>query len=191
MALLRINTGYKPHPKQGEFHRCKANEVLFGGSAGPGKSHALRQDCLDWCMRIPGLQTFLFRRTFPELEKNHILPSQAEFPKELGTYNKGHRRWEFRNGSMLHFCHCQYEQDVFQYQGAEIHRLAIDELTTFTEFQYDYLRGRVRCTLDIPWSLALPVPRTREGWDMNSQSAGGLIMPLLESLPRLRPAKAG
>lgn len=59
---------------------------------------------------------------------------------------------------MLHFCHCQYEQNVFQYQGAEIHRLAIDELTTFTEFQYDYLRGRVRCTIDIPKEYQKMIP---------------------------------
>ena len=153
-----IETGYHPHPKQQEFHSCLANEVLFGGAAGPGKSHALRQEGLDWCLRIPGLQAYLFRRTFPELEKNHIIPSQNEFPREICTYTKGDKRWVFRNGGMLHFCHCQYEQDVFQYQGAEIHLLLIDELTTFTELQYDYLRARVRCTLDVPARYRHKIP---------------------------------
>ena len=36
------------------------------------------------------------------------------------------------------------------YHGAEIHLLVIDELSTFSEWQYTYLRNRVRCTLDIP-----------------------------------------
>ncbi len=147
---MQIDTGYRPLPKQDAFHRCAGNEVLFGGAAGGAKSHALRHEALDWCLRIPGLQAYLFRRTFPELDKNHIITSLQEYPKELGTYNHGKRRWDFHNGSMLHFCHCQYEQDVFQYQGAEITLLLIDELTTFTEFQYDYLRSRVRTTLDIP-----------------------------------------
>ena len=112
---------------------------------------ALRFEALMWCLRVPNLQAYLFRRTFPELEKNHILPALQQFPnnKNLLEYKKGDKRWEFSNGSMLHFCHCQYEQDVFQYQGAEIHLLLIDELTTFTEFIYDYLRGRVRCALPI------------------------------------------
>ena len=140
---------YKPQPKQKQLHKCTANEILFGGAAGPGKSHALRWEALDWCLKIPGLQVYLFRRTFPELEDNHILPSLREFPKEIGKFQKKDKRWEFFNSSMLHFSHCQYDSDVFQYQGAEIHLLVIDELTTFSEFQYDYLRGRVRTALDI------------------------------------------
>lgn len=153
-----IETGYHPLPKQMEMHGCLANEILFGGAAGPGKSHSLRHEGLDWALRIPGLQVYLFRRTFPELEKNHIIPSQIEFPREIGVYKDGKRRWEFHNGSMLHFCHCQYDKDVFQYQGAEIHLLLIDELTTLSEFQYDYLRARLRCTLDIPERYQCKIP---------------------------------
>jgi len=104
-----IDTGYRPFLKQAEMHGSLANEILFGGAAGPGKSHALRHDGLDWCLRIPGLQVYLFRRTFPELEKNHIIPSLTEFPQSVGTFKDAKRRWEFHNGSMLHFCHCQYD----------------------------------------------------------------------------------
>lgn len=156
--MATIDLGYTPQPKQKALHECPANEILYGGAAGPGKSHALRFEVLSWCLRIPGLQAYLFRRTFPELEKNHIIPSQVQFPKGLGTYKSQSRRWEFINGSMLHFCHCQHENDVFQYQGAEIHLLAIDELTSFTELQYDYLRGRVRCTLPVPDKYRHKVP---------------------------------
>jgi len=155
---LEPNIDYYPQPKQALFHQSEANEVLYGGAAGPGKSHALRFEALIWCLRIPGLQVYLFRRTFPELEKNHILPSLAQFPRQYCEYKKGDKRWEFHNGSLLHFCHCQYEQDVFQYQGAEIHLLLIDELTTFTEFIYDYLRSRVRCTLEVPEKYRHKIP---------------------------------
>jgi len=155
---MKIDTGYRPQPKQELLHLCQANEILYGGAAGPGKSHALRHEGLDWCMRVPGIQAYLFRRTFPEIEKNHIIPSLGEFPREIGHFSRQARRWEFVNGSMLHFCHCQYEQDVFNYQGAEIHLLLIDELTTFTEFIYDYLRGRVRCALDVPDKYKHKIP---------------------------------
>lgn len=154
---------YKPWPKQAIFHRSPANEILYGGAAGPGKSHALRHEGLNWCMRIPGLHVYLFRRTYPDLEKNHILPSLSEFPQNLGKYKDQKRRWEFKNTSMLHFCHCQYEKDVFHYQGAEINLLLIDELTHFTEFMYDYLRARVRCALEIPAKYKHKVPGIATG----------------------------
>jgi hypothetical protein len=48
------------------------------------------------------------------------------------------------NGSKIHLCHCKDEADRFQYQGAEIHVLLIDELTHFTEVIYRFLRSRVR-----------------------------------------------
>jgi len=160
MPKNQIKIDYIPQSKQAELHKSAANEILYGGAAGPGKSMALRFEALIWCLRVPNLQVYLFRRTFPELEKNHILPALQQFPNDprVLTYKKGDKRWEFTNGSMLHFCHCQYEQDVFQYQGAEIHLLIIDELTTFTEFIYDYLRGRVRCALPIPEKYRHKIP---------------------------------
>ena len=159
-----VDLGYTPQPKQEELHSSPANEILYGGAAGPGKSHALRHEALIWCLRIPNLQVYLFRRIFPELEKNHIIPSQQQFKLEtksgnkIGLYKDQKRRWEFQNGSMLHFSHCQYEKDVFNYQGAEIHLLILDELTTFTELQYDYLRGRTRCALPIPKEFKHKIP---------------------------------
>lgn len=157
MPAIQIN--YFPQPKQAEMHYTEATEVLYGGAAGSGKSKALRMDALKWCLAIPNIQVYLFRRTFPELEKTHIISSRSEFPEDVGKYREQLRRWEFFNGSMLHFCHCQYEHDVFNYQGAEIHILLMDELTTFSEFIYDYLRARVRCTLKIPSQYRKRIPR--------------------------------
>lgn len=140
------------------LHRSPANEILYGGAAGPGKSHALRMEALVWCLRVPKLKAYLFRRTFPELESNHILQIADMFPKELGKYKEQKRRFEFVNGSILHFCHAQHEADIQQYQGAEIHLLIIDELTTFTMFQYDYLRARCRCALKVPSQYRHKIP---------------------------------
>ena len=156
--MRKVNQ-YQPHPKQRILHESPANEILFGGAAGPGKSHALRQEAARWCGRIPNLHVYLFRRTFPELEKTHILKSLEEFPRSHARYCESpKRRWEWWNGSKLFFCHCQHEKDVFDFQGAEIHLLLIDELTHFSEFQYDYLRGRVRCTLAVPAKWAHKIP---------------------------------
>lgn len=158
MSGLDFENKYVPQPKQAMLHRCGANEILYGGAAGPGKSHALRQEGLKWATKIPGLQVYLFRRTYTELEKNHILPSLHDFPHGLGRYRDQKKRWEFPNGSIIHMSHSQHEKDIFQYQGAEIHLLLIDELTTFTEFMYDYVRARVRCALVIPEEYRHKIP---------------------------------
>lgn len=154
-AQYEIN--YVPQPKQRQLHECPANEILYGGAAGPGKSHAIRHEGLKWALLIPGLHVYLFRRTYNELEDNHVIPSQEQWPG-IGTYLDGKKRWVFPNGSFIRFCHAQHEKDIFIYQGAEIHLLLVDELTTFTEFQYDYLRGRVRCALDIPQRYRHKIP---------------------------------
>jgi len=153
-----IVVDYDPQPKQVLLHRSPANDILFGGAAGPGKSRALRMEGLIWCLRVPQLQVYLFRRTYPELEENHIINSLREFPQQAGSYNDQKKRWQFHNGSILYFRHCHHEKNVFAYQGAEIHLLLIDETTTFTQFIIDYLYGRVRCPLDIPDKYRHKIP---------------------------------
>lgn len=152
-------TEYAPHPKQRLFHKSCANEIFFGGAAGPGKSRALREQALNYCMEIPKLQAYFFRRTTNELEENHVIPSKLEFPgPPICMYKEQKKRWEFSNKAMLHFCHAQYVKDVFLRQGAEIHVLFVDELGTFLEFMYKYLRGRVRCTIPIPDEFRNKIP---------------------------------
>jgi hypothetical protein len=157
-ATANVALDYRPQPKQAMLHNCPANEVLYGGAAGPGKSHALRYDGLMLAMLIPGLQIYLFRRTYPELERNHILYILSEWGNRYGTWNSGKKRYVLPNGSVIHACHAQHERDVLLYHGAEIHYLIIDELTTFSEWQYVYLRNRVRCTLEIPARFQHKVP---------------------------------
>lgn len=139
------------HHKQGEAFRSEATEILYGGAAGGGKSHLMRVAAIAWCHAIPGLQVYLFRRTSPDLQKNHLtgpsgLPAMlADWIKAgVVSHNQQLGQFKFRNGSTIHLCHCQYAKDVYGYQGAEIHVLLIDELTHWEREMYTYLRGRVR-----------------------------------------------
>lgn len=154
------------HPKQQEALETTATEVLYGGAAGGGKSYLLRAAAILWCARIPGLQVYLFRRLFPDLDKNHM-----EGPKgfrallapwvEAGFVKIIEDELRFWNGARIFLCHCKDEKDRFKYQGAEIHVLMIDELTHFTEVIYRFLRGRVRAVglKDLPADYERSIPR--------------------------------
>jgi len=58
--------------KQYNAFTTEANEILYGGSAGSGKSHLMRYASCIWAMTVPGLQIYLFRRKYNDLEKNHL-----------------------------------------------------------------------------------------------------------------------
>lgn len=143
---------YRPTPKQRMFHESTAREILYGGAAGGGKSRAIVQDAFARCMTYPGFQAYLFRRTYPELEVTLIKEAKIIIPKELAKYNNGRHEFLFPNGSAMMFRHCEDEADKNHYYGAEIHGLYIDELTTFTQSMYDFLKSRLRAkkSLRIP-----------------------------------------
>jgi len=154
------------HPRQTVAFESPAQEILFGGAAGGGKSFLLRAFALAVCVGVPGVQVYLFRRTSPDLFHNHM-EGPSGFPALLAPWiEAGQARINFQrgvieigNGSAIHLAHCQYEKDVYKYQGAEIHVLLIDELTHFTRSQYTFLRSRVRLgSLDVPdaWRDRLP-----------------------------------
>ncbi|UBB18357.1 terminase large subunit domain-containing protein [Comamonas odontotermitis] len=158
-------------PKQTEAFLSQATEILYGGAAGGGKSHLMRVAAIAWCMDIPGLQVYLFRRLSDDLHKNHM-EGPTSFPSLMAEWiDQGHVKvnWsknfiEFWNGAKIHLCHCQYEKDVTKYQGAEIHVLLIDELTHFTDKIYRYLRGRCRLGgLKLPEKYKGLFPRINAG----------------------------
>ncbi len=154
-------------PKQTDAYETDATEVLYGGAAGGGKSYYLRVSAIRWCLEIGGAQVYLFRRTLPDLRDNHLRGPSSFFvmlAKGLESkqvkYRAQENEFEFPNGSTLHLCYCDSENDVEKYRGAEIHILLMDELTHFSEYQYRFLRSRVRrAGLKVPQHLRTRVPR--------------------------------
>lgn len=146
MRAERVNIDdlYKPTPKQVLLHQSAADELLYGGAAGGGKSHALVWDAFLTGLQFPGIRLYLFRRTYPELEDTLIKIARQYIPKTLGKYSTNRHEMELINGSMLLFRHCSTIDDAKIYQSAEINGLYIDELTHFQESIYDYLKTRVR-----------------------------------------------
>lgn len=141
------------HPKQWTAFTSKATEILYGGAAGAAKSHLIRVAAIMWALLIPGLQIYIFRRTYDDLIKNHMegpTGFHALLTSWLGKYVEiVEKEIRFNNGSKIYLCHCQHEKNRFDYQGAEIHVLLIDELTHFTEVIYRFLRSRVRMPIEL------------------------------------------
>lgn len=123
----------------------------------------MRVAAIAWALEIPGLQIYLFRRIREDLIKNH-LEGPTGFRSILAPWldkyvNIVDDEIRFNNGSKIYLCHCKDEKDKYKYYGIEMHVLLIDELTTFTETIYRWLRSRVR----MPQEIVVTIPERWKG----------------------------
>lgn len=130
--------------KQKRFVDSCADETLFGGAAGGGKSYGQLVDALLYALQYPGSKQLILRRTYRDLERSLVQDHLKFFPLGVYRYNSTEHRGRFKNRSVLEFGYCDKENDVLRYQGAEYDVVRFDELTHFTYSQYIYLMSRVR-----------------------------------------------
>ena len=144
-----INLNYIPTEKQQIFHSSDADEILYGGAAGGGKSVAITMEALICAMEHKNINCYVFRRTYPELKDVLITLARQYYPKEIGEFKNGGKDFILINGSSIRFRHCFLDKDVYRYQGAEINYLFIDELTHFPFSVYEYLKSRLRAKKEL------------------------------------------
>ena len=139
---------FAPNPgPQTEFLAANEREVLYGGSAGGGKSYGLLADP----MRYFGNTNFngiILRRTNDEL-RELIWKSQEIYPKAYpgAKWQEKKSQWVFPSGARLWMTYLERDEDVLRYQGQAFSYIAFDELTQHsTPFAWNYMRSRLRTT---------------------------------------------
>ena len=136
--------------KQLEFINSDADETLFGGAAGGGKSYGQVIDALLYALRFPRSKQIIFRRSYPELEKSIIRTMLEIYPRKLYEYNVQKHVFKFKNGSVIDCGYIGDDNDVYQYQSAEYDVIRFDELTHFSAYVYIYMLSRLRGTNGYP-----------------------------------------
>ena len=143
------------NPKQKQFYRSRCLYTAYGGAKGGGKTHAVRIKAVGGAILNPGIMILIMRRTYPELEENHIRPILAMLPPEIATYNGTSRRLTFQNGSTIRFGHWNGPASEQEYNGQEFDWIFIDEATQFTERSFSFLGGCLRGTDRFPKRMYL------------------------------------
>ena len=147
------NVLFKPNPgPQTEFLAASEREVLYGGSAGGGKSYAMLADPLRY-MGHPQFSGLLLRHTTEEL-RELIFKSQELYPKIWPGIKWSERKmqWTAPSGARLWMSYLDRDEDVLRYQGLAFSWIGFDELTQWaTPYAWNYMRSRLRSTApDLP-----------------------------------------
>ncbi len=145
---------FRPNPgPQTEFLAAPEQEILFGGSAGGGKSYAMLADPMRY-FDNPNFNGLLIRRTNDELRELKW-KSQELYPRMYpksgsnpgATFSSKDSEWRFPSGARLWMTYLERDEDVMRYQGQSFTWIGVDELTQYaTPFAWNYLRSRLRTT---------------------------------------------
>lgn len=145
-APASVNIVFKPNPgPQTNFLSASEEEVLYGGSAGGGKSYAMLADPMRY-FHNPNFVGLLLRRTNDELRELKW-ESMKLYPKAFpgAIWKEKDSMWVFPSGAKLWMSYLDRDDDVMRYQGQAFSWIGIDELTQYaTPFAWNYLKSRLR-----------------------------------------------
>jgi hypothetical protein len=140
-----VSEKWTPYPKQQLATELahQADETLFGGAAGPGKTEWGMRHVIEEMERYPGNRGVIFRRVFPSLSRS-VIPRLKILLFKKAKWNGNDHTFTFPNNSVLEVGSLQYEDSVLDYQGAEYGVIFFEEITEFLQSQWEYMLGRLR-----------------------------------------------
>lgn len=149
---------WTPQPRQLLALQCPADEMMYGGAKGGGKSDfilmapyeqmALCERKYRETGRKQRGRAILFRKNLRNLE-DLIRRSKELFPAidptmGINGYGKVDKRWEFTSGYTFEFAHLDGPDDHEGYMGQEITALLFDQVEEVSFEVYQYLVANVR-----------------------------------------------
>ncbi len=151
---------------QERFLASPADIVIYGGSAGGGKTWGLTAEPLRH-IRNGDFRAVIFRRTYPQIMNPGGLQDEAQglYPLLRGqaTQPSSGVTWTFPSGAIIRLTHLQHDKNVHDWQGAQIPLIEYDELTHFSAHQFWYMLSRNRSLSGVrPYIRAATNPEP--GW---------------------------
>lgn len=144
-----------PQPKQAEFLKCPADVVIYGGSAGCGKTFAgLLMLANPKLIDKPKYRAVVFRNSYPEIAAPGGIwdESQDLYSGLGGKANQSKFSWQFPSGAGIKMSYLTRKSDAYSWKGAQIDLILFEELTEFRRdgediFWYLLTRARSRAGL--------------------------------------------
>jgi PBSX family phage terminase large subunit len=167
MAELRFG---QPNERQLQFLTEDNKYIAFGGARGGGKSWAVRVKAALLCLNYAGIKVMIIRKTYPELQENHIVPMcemlhcyDDNKKNRIASYNDSKKNITFPNGSRILYRYCDNAKDAERFQGTEVDVLFIDEATHQSEEKMKKLTACVRGVNAFPKRIYLTCNPGGEG----------------------------
>lgn len=145
-----VEIDYEPNAKQSLFHQSDADQLVYGGAKGGGKSCAIVMEALAYGIEYPKAKVYLFRETYDDLEANLISEMKTKWPKELYSYNESKHIATLYNGTKVMFRYIRDKKDAEKYQGRSMDFVGVDELTKFDKEWIQILLSCLRSPLGFP-----------------------------------------
>lgn len=133
---------------QTAFLSSVAREVMYGGAVGGGKTDALLALALRW-VDHPKHRAMILRRTRPNLQEVIDRALQLYKPAVPGAkWKESESRWVFPSGAVIQMGYAENEKDILNFKSFEYNLICFDELTSFTEYMYNFMFTRNRTKSD-------------------------------------------
>lgn len=141
----------KPQPgPQTQFHACRSDIAVMGGSVYGGKSWALTFQPVSH-IGNPGFTAVTFRRTTPDIRNPGSLwdESMKMYPLLDGEPREQYLEWAFPSGARHKYAGLQHASDVLSWKSSQIALVQFDQLEEFEGEQFWYMQSRNRTTCGI------------------------------------------